>query len=133
MNLEFICSYIPHGLRFYDTRFKIIHNIVGIIQDEIYAIDKNDDDVYSWYYKESDKLPILKPISDLFNGEYEHILDEFSDLELENFKHTFLSKLRPKNAMDFISHSQFEALVKEHFDVYDLIRQNLAININEIE
>ena len=75
-----------------------------------------------------DIKPILRPLSDLFNGNYENILDEFSDVELDNFKFSIQIGLN----LNIITYTQFELLVSNHFDVFGLIKDGLAVDINTL-
>lgn len=77
--------------------------------------------------------PILRPLSDLFNGNYKDILDEFSPISLENFKIAFLSELKPLNAFDKINYTIAVKLFENHFDLFGLIEKGLAIDINQLK
>lgn len=131
LELKHLAPYLPYGLKFYDLLNEITHNVVGIIEDEIYAKEVNGD-CYSWYYKESDELPILRPLSDLtkeieFNGEKFVFMSKIKESQ-----HHLFFREDIKNPILSIQYSEMQKLLSWHFDVFGLIEKGLAININTL-
>lgn len=102
----------------------------AIVGSEIYDLSHDNCDILLDNPKRC-KI-ILRPLSDLFNGNYEHILDEFSELSLEHFENAFLTDLRPINAFDFITYTIALLLFENHFDIYNLIPSGYAEDINTL-
>lgn len=53
-------------------------------------------------------------------------------MSLEAFKVAFLSELRPLNAFDKINYTIATKLFENHFDVFNLCENGLAIDINTL-
>lgn len=125
IELKEIITYLPYGLKLYDigTSKVIAEMDIGNFEFVFRNIKENDSLI----------KPILRPLLDLFNGNYESILDEFSEVSLESFKIAFLSELRPLNALDNINYTTAIKLFEKHFDIFGLIDKGLAININTLD
>lgn len=126
LELKHLAPYLPYGLKILYNHNKV-NTFVEVLNNEnwLYIDDKKD-----IYY--TDFKPIFRPLSDLFNGHYEYILDEFSEVSLESFKIAFLSKLKPLNTFDKINYTIVIKLFENHFDVFGLIEKGLAIDINKL-
>lgn len=149
LELKHLVPYLPYGLKFYDILHEVTHNVVGIIEDEIYAKDDNGD-CYSWYYKESEEKPILRPLSDLtkeieIDGEkfvpieWFEIGDDVNEsLEYGNGNIKLIRSLESMskygivNDVNYLPFGAVEKLFEWHFDVFGLIKNGLAIDINTI-
>ena len=121
LKLEELAPYLPYGLKIRDIAYPSTFLMkTGNIQ--ISLIDNE-------YYK-----PILRLLSDF--EKIEEIVDEFSEHDLEQFKISFLlfgKKGWCLNKFDFINYSQMKLMFKYHIDIFGLIEQNLAIDIDTIK
>lgn len=128
MKVEYLAPYLPYKLKIntaeeelisLDAHYKLAESEIRNNRINIYEL--------------SEVKPMLRQISDLFNGNYYYILDEFSGLELEAFKSAFLAELRSINYLDKLPYSIAQMLFKEHFDLFGLIDKGLAKDINEFK
>lgn len=119
-----INPYLPYQPIGYD-----VVNGNGILSESCIKI--TNDNIKNVLASDEVKI-VLRPLSDLFNGDFEHILDEFSQYSLWKFENAFLTDLRPKNALDFINYTIAMLLFENHFDVFNLIPNGHAININNL-
>lgn len=148
--LKYLVGYLPYRLRLFHSAFMFkdknneseIGTMVGItdvVQLDVLGettfdiVMRRDKDFYKLHDSRGHFKPILRPLSDLFNGQYEDILDEFSEQSLEAFKMAFLSDLRPLDAFDKINYTIATKLFKNHFDLFRLIEDGLAVDINTLK
>lgn len=136
LEIKHIAPYLPYGLKIQtqDKNGILIKTVDGIYE-------QYKDGSFMLYWQENYgtiqasgniKL-ILRPLSDLFNGNYESILDEFSISSLGMFETAFLSEIRSLNAFDFVNYTTVLLLLENHFDIYGLIEKGLAIGINTLQ
>ncbi len=78
----------------------------------------------------SNVKPILHPLSEY--KDCDEVFDEMSEYSEELFIDLFLGAITPLNKFDHINVSVYNALLKNHFDVFGLIESGLAIDINTI-
>lgn len=135
LKIEYLSPYLPYGLNVLRPDGRTILRVFGITEDRIIFSepDKND-----WTYGHlSIAKPILRPLSDL-TKEIEHNGEKFifSDVYLGNKKikqiigeeySTF------NNFLNDVDYSSIQLLFKYHFDVFGLIDENLAIDINTLK
>lgn len=127
LELKYITPYLPYGLHIkHDEGACLI--ICG-------AFKKHTRDDYFTYsllnwdkdIKSDEAKPILRPMSDFWDTSkswMQQVLDidnsiEFWSGEFDN----------PCN----LPYVCFEVLIRNHFDVFDLLSQNLAISIHDLE
>ena len=72
--------------------------------------------------------PILRPMTNLFTDEFKDLRDDISEYELDVIFTWFVSELKPTNPLICISYYVATLLFEHHFDVFNLIENNLAIN-----
>lgn len=132
LELKHLAPYLPYDIKIMDIYTGKIGSIKDILDIDGYNTIKikqsYEDAEHIWMFK-----PILRPLSDLFNGNYEFILDEFSEHSLESFKIAFLSELKPINAFDKVNYTIMQLLFENHFDIFGLIESNLAIDKNTLK
>lgn len=149
LELKHIVPYLPYGLEalVLDSRFGIGHpfldKITGVYEDLVTFNDSPD-----WYFDsdENDTVikPILRPLSDLFklidwdnNNEpymigYKYGVEKVKEDGVEFYADEYYADYAesPKCYIDITSFNWW--LFEYHFDVFGLIEQNLAIDINTI-
>lgn len=138
LTIKHLAGYLPYGLKVMDSENRIYE--MSPFNGTIYSEDKityRDVSLCLEFSK-----PILHPLSDLtkeieVNGEKFVPLIEL--LRLSNFD---VSRMKTKEQlefeqvfcnMDFISHKDAQKLYEWHFDIHNLIEQNLAIDKNTIK
>jgi len=135
LELKHLAPYLPYELKYAilsdddnDTYYiDPKHNTIGVGGNQ-----SNVTNICLVEYSKPIYKILLRPLSDLFNGDYEDILDEFSEVSLEAFKLAFLSKLRPLNTLDKINYTIANKLFEHHFDLFGLIEEGLAIDVNQL-
>ena len=92
LSLEKLAPYLPYGLK---IQINDKNNNLLLTYRVVIALS-NESVTYEFFKNGAlDRLPfnkvkpILRPLSDLFNGNYEDILYEFSEVSLESFKYSF--------------------------------------------
>ena len=120
--LKCITQYLPYG---FQAQVKI--NGKTQIMTVMYY------HVWEYIKKPIEAKPILRPISDLFKYPemFEAVLDEFSEYELESLRNSYID-FKCNNKFDHISYSSVMTLIKNHFDIFDLIELGLAVNVNDL-
>jgi len=131
LELKHLSGYLPYGLEMYweDNQYR---------PQESWELKYESVD----FVLNNQNKPILRPLSDLtkeieVNGEKFVPLIEL--LRLSNFD---VSRMKTKEQleyedvfcnMDFISFKDAQKLLEWHFDIYNLIENNLAIDKNTIK
>ncbi len=144
LTIEHLAPYLPYGLKLIDHMGNKC-NISYLSTKRIAFIDINgygDVQKLNWRYASGKIKPILRPLSDL-TKEIEVNVEKLIVADIifpkEEYKTDFERKvdigaLQLQNA---ISHSctffsVVQVLFKYHFDVFGLIENNLAIDINTL-
>jgi len=137
LELKHLSPYLPYGLKVYNKNNKVDLTIVGcthgliIMHNEKYSQEFSFDKFQEYNYK-----PILHPLSDL-TEEIEHNGKKFVPTENKNLIYI-------KNAVDtklfdiqqlvcVASYSAYQKMFEWHFDVFGLIPEGLAIDINTLK
>jgi hypothetical protein len=138
LTIKELSAYLPYGLKVQHTTFLesgknrvVVDTLESLCEDcatfkssmDYYLIDPEDN--------ECEIKPILRPLSDLtkeieHNGERFVPRDEFTDYEWDKYCCFDLPLDR------FLPYDTFSKLIEWHFDVFNLIPQGLAIDINTI-
>lgn len=127
LELKHLSPYLPYGLNMaFIVREKIIKvgtlNNISINNSDThpirYSIDTLNELEHEWMFK-----PILRPLSDLKQHEcYTSLSDNLRfNIDILGFP----------NYLD-LKVNDYNILLENHFDIYGLIEQNLAININTL-
>ena len=117
LELKHLAPYLPYGLKFKDIP-------KGYNKDRLLNIAS-----FEWCL--SNGKPILRPLKGIY--EVEEIMNEFSEYHLENFANSFfIVGLECTSRFDNLSVTQYDCILKHHFDVFGLIDAGLAININTL-
>lgn len=133
--LELLSFYLPHQLK-----FKFVEGGVGTLlsinmKTESGRLIDNEDDQWVIDLKNNTIKPILRPLSDFVKNldKWEHIRDEFSDLSYDHFINCFFLFGINENSADRLEYGQLKLFLKNHFDVFGLIDNGLAIDMNTIK
>ena len=132
LELKHLAGYLPYGLVFrYDSE-PSEYLMLGLTKESI-KLDEATEDLkpcwvgYNDYYK-----PILRPLSDLGKKHIDYMWFELLGIDNEIFdKLEFIEKCELYQ-IDFLPIIVYEYLLKNHFDVHNLIEKDLAININDL-
>ena len=120
LELKHLAPYLPYNLMVYcDFRDgDITHSeLQGITTEEAFLYDCD------WNYKENkDFKPILRPLSELTKQEHKHIYADFNIIILPKMS----------EEIDGYSHELVKRFIENHFDIFGLISQGLAIDINTL-
>lgn len=131
LELKHLAPYLPYGL-------KVNNNEVNLLM----VIDVRD------YYKPKDLIsldsvvgstylkPILRPLSDLWsNNAIEEDRDQLSEWDIERIQDALAfipMGLIHKSIVDKLNYDSVEYLLSKHYDVFNLIPEGLAIDINTL-
>ena len=137
LKLEHIACYLPYRLKAYYP-YKTMSGVV--VENKIFTIDSIVQDGRGYPYWTHDKK-FLSNTS--FNGkgfntsDFKPILRPLSDLTKEELKNqgfeTHIDYLtHEKGNPIFAPYQMVEYLFSQHFDIFNLIDQDLAIDINKI-
>ena len=152
LELKYLAPYLPYGLKWYQKRMDseptehLTMTAVQIDKELSLGIDVQfEDDGWLGENESEGSLfiegatswtkPILRPLSDLVNNEYENriaypidhsFLIEKDRLDVIGFR-TSESWIDITKWMPF-----YESLFENHFDVFQLIPDGLAIDINKL-
>ena len=137
LELEHLAPYLPYEL-------KIKFNISGEIGILEYINTKRsfagtveeESQTDEYYYCDNIEniKPILRPLSDLtkeieVNGEKFYPLQKFGLVANKNNQEFFEVKIKEQ----WITFKEMQILISWHFDVFGLIENNLAIDINTLK
>jgi hypothetical protein len=139
LELKHLAPYLPYGLKVKLIEFNRNYKVGSMYDLSIQLLhDRFKSGSNSEIFK-----PILRPISDLFNEDFEKDELGFSFLErLINKRkcdaeYDFIEALEDDKSsadekMQFAPYSIIVKLLEKHFDVFGLIPTGLAIDINTI-
>lgn len=117
--LKHLAPYLPYRLNClvpFTSHGKVIEPLVGVKHNEFYVGGKIID-VDVWDFK-----PILRPLSDLTK---EELKNQGFETHIDYLTHE-------KGNPIFAPYQMVKYLFSQHFDVFGLIDQDLAIDINKI-
>ena len=122
MNLKELAGYLPYGLK----------AVKGVTRIQITAVSLELPHVYHTLYLGSrervvsninEVKPILRPMSDLTNHECYILLSEKLRMCVEVLSFPNVNDLKVND---------YNILLKNHFDIHDLIEKGEAIDVNKI-
>jgi len=126
MRLEEIAPYLPYRVKVLRPNKNISLEIVGITKEYI-LFNENGVETYGDF---THCKPILHPLSDLTNDEFNFIYENETDSEsIEELVHMDSESFRCNK----FSYIFWEALFKNHFDVFGLIEKGEAVDISTIQ
>lgn len=127
--LKHLSAYLPYGLNceVIDMGLKKTLTLNGLYEDASCVFY---DSIESHIGYESVK-PCLRPLSDLIKEEFSTIWNEETDFDsIDQMVNCLNSESFLCSKMSF---NFWDALLKNHFDIFGLIENGLAIDINTIE
>tara|TARA_R110000823_G_C15725246_1_gene479131 strand:+ start:319 stop:678 length:360 start_codon:yes stop_codon:yes gene_type:complete len=117
LELKHLAPYLTYGLKFIDIP-------EGYNQQRELNIDS-----FNWLL--TDGKPILRPLKEMY--QVEEIMYEFSEYDLELFETSFfILGIGCTNRFSHLNVDQYNMILKNHFDIFGLIEQGLAIDINTL-
>lgn len=145
LTIEHLAPYLPYGLKFAKGENKYMEFQMYMANDN-YIFSTND---YRYLYDEV--KPILHPLSDL-TKEIEHngrrviltreINKRLYEIDKQDFGFRYLGLIKHTHAFEFdgakmgikaLPYWVVNELISHHFDIYGLIDNGLAIDINTIK
>ena len=137
LELKHIACYLPYKLKVQTEHIE--GNRIYTLEGLSAKYDRVDlDDDYGWSYISGIK-PILRPLSDLnkeieVNGQkfipINWVENQYPNLDLHNQCKSLLDDESWINQCEYLL---IQHLFEWHFDIYNLIKNNLAIDINTIK
>ncbi len=133
LELKHLAPYLPYGLLVLDE-LKQTQKIIGL-KNETYFIENGS--LYA-YADIQNCNPILKPISDLdklIRNEFEkyHDRQEYDKEVIDLFCiENGVDEIIENIVISSLPYECVEYMFKNHYDVFDLISQGLAISIHEV-
>lgn len=109
LKLEYLAPYLPYGFDIIIKGKK--WNVIGLSKNVVLAKNDISDEFFLNEIK-----PILRPLVDLAKEEYSHLL--------------YGNPLEYK--IDELPYKTFIKLLENHFDVFHLLPQELAVDINTL-
>jgi hypothetical protein len=133
MKLEFkhIVPYLPYGLQIYgSSEIWILFGIDRSYKGEIFVNLENGQEGNENFYREASMFEhslILHPLSDLTKEKLSKYYTQLMDGDLERcIKDTLEYPLNQ-------SYTFIQYLLSEHYDIFGLIKEDLAIDINTLK
>lgn len=133
--LQIYSAYLPYGVKVVDDEYKDIHTLFTVCSNNSIVVKNNEDKGVDVLIYGDFKL-LLRPLSDL-EKEIEHNGEKFVPVErIEEIFGLNSQWIGWGGVNDGMMHFDYEIvhkLLEWHFDVFSLIDQNLAINLNEVK
>jgi hypothetical protein len=136
LQLKHLAPYLPYGLKITFDNDEHKHDLVGLELNALKIISPFGD--YGFAYYELSK-PILRNLSDLtkeieVNGEKFIPKNRLRDLIMVrgNYSNYDSTWINDNIDIQLLPYWMIEKLLEWHFDIYELIGNNLAIDINKI-
>lgn len=134
-NLEHLTPYLLYNLKIqYEGRGKILGNLVSIhlsIKKYHSCTVRLDGKNYNERVHIRSIKPILHPLPEFKN--YPDIMDEFSDYALDQFENAFFIMGGCNNRFDYVDYTVMKLMFKHHMDIFGLIKEGFAIDINTLK
>jgi hypothetical protein len=129
LELKHLAPYLPHDIEVLDALNQKV-KIIGL-KNETYFIENGNTYAYGDI---QDCKPILRPLSELtkeieVNGEKFVPILYLIEVHGNSLDYSYL--LSTKNVIEY-SYAIVEKLLEWHFDIFGLIENNLAIDINTL-
>ena len=147
--LKIYSMYLPYKLQviykdFPDTKKRKKVFLTGVTLTEIETTYKRKikgcaGDIISWTGGNNvfdlEVKPILRPLIEFAQEPmlWEDLFDEFSEMSFDHFENLFFVFGRANNCMDVINYEMLQKFLGYHFDIFGLIEQDLAVDINKVK
>lgn len=127
LELKHLAPYLPYGLKIWNIDMGVDFDLT--IQEEDEGIDME-----SILYSQCNWKLILRPLSDLTKAD---LINAGFDYQIDWLTHERDSHVKFYGSLEkFINKTDFghvQYLISKHYDVFGLIEQGLAININDLQ
>ena len=124
LELKHLAPYLPYGVEYFNTHEDFIE------QKGIINLHSCFDILRYEYIK-----PILRPLSDLLNEELDFYIDFntiLNEIDSRYLREAIVNKTFYSKDIHY-SFEVWNCLLSMHFDVFELIKQGLAIDINTLD
>lgn len=134
LELKYLAPYLPYGLGIVNStlnqqHIKAFFKLKGIKEDKIFLSRLSLPQDLKKY------KPILRPLSDLDNNKLDYWIEfanKIDEMNVDYLIEALINKTFYAKDIHF-SFRVYEVLFEMHFDVFGLIPQGLAIDINTLE
>ena len=147
LELKHIAPYLPYKLMFLEVRRGMFSNSEDIAEQSPMNVGNINSLLNGKVYRVISRKPILRPLSDLTD---EILIIIFNDVDLDVVRMRFGITINYKLMSDWfkehislrdyndergltMSAWMYNELLERHFDVFGLIENNLAIDINTLK
>ena len=132
LELKHLVGYLPYGLKYIDKDSGEI-KIMKTLSSEINMVDFGWGNAHDF----NEFKPILRPLSDLDSDYLQEDIENFIGLgNWCDYYYEYLEALRnscySNSTIIQAPYVIFQYFLKNHFDVHNLIENDLAININNL-
>lgn len=149
LELKHLVPYLPYELRIFHSDFMFRSNwneneigtmvgITDVVELDVLGettfdiVMRRDKDFYKLQDSRGHFKPVLRPLSDL-TKEFEHNGEKINVFDrIEIYKGSGVDYLIEQIRLGFVEVIVYNMLLEYHFDVFSLIDQNLAIDVNTI-
>lgn len=144
LELKHIIPYFDHGLFIYSEEYDVYLQVSEIkqygdfkiwchISDDYNKEFLNENDCNGWGFKLDKIKPLLKPLKDLLDNKEDkkHITPHSLHFIENNFEIKEILVNSYNKIIDQALYSDVEYLLSQHYDVFDLIDNELAYNLYE--
>lgn len=136
LTIEHLSPYLPYELRLWHKGYKGKNILECDVPTGIYERPMSSVSMLSVLKEDSFLKPILRPISDLNLEWFQNSIDG----DLENYlincepenKHLSIEVCDKVLGWSALSYEEYALLFRSHFDVFGLIENGLAIDINTL-
>ena len=129
LELKHLGPYLPYGLKVVSKRNRI--QKMGVYSGIEYGVSVCD----IGFVLNNDLKPILRPINELTVDDLKRMLGEYvTDFDYSNYK-IFILKVNNifDGQLEPLDYCQTQELFAEHWDLFQLIPQGLAISIHDVK
>jgi len=119
LEIKHLAGYLPYGLKGNYLLSNVVNTSKDELRDKLLTIDN-----VKFFLDYA--TPILRPLSDLTKEEWNSV---FVDSDIDNI----LSIYQSDKHLGCVEYYLVNILLSHHFDIYGLIENGLAIDINTLE
>ena len=129
LELKHLAPYLPYALKIQGITHGEIAELSCCTETSVNITTRSFQ--YGMWADIFDIKPILRPLKGIY--EVEEIMNEFSEHHLENFANSFfIVGLECTSRFDNLSVTQYDCILKHHFDIFGLIELGLATDKNTL-
>lgn len=134
LELKHLSCYLPYGIKIKTRGESLLWDVVGIKKDKSFPLEPTLLCVRSDYkniiniWSRNSKL-ILRPLSDLVSPKFASLGNEMNGVYS---RQKVIDIINGVQDISVVSFYYIQLLLQNHFDIFGLIKNNLAIDINTL-